>query len=228
MSAVRLVGVTKRRTSRAVVDRVSLEVAEGAFVGLLGSSGSGKTTILRMIAGLEVPDEGQIWIGSDLVAENGRNLLPPRARRIGFVFQDLALWPHMTVRESIDFVLESTGVPKARRPERILEAVRLARIEEHCDRHPDQLSGGEQQRAALARALATSPRLLLLDEPMSSLDRDLKVELAAELGALQSRLQVTTIYVTHDLSEINGVAQHLILLRNGCIHATEEIKRSVG
>ncbi len=212
---VRLVNVTKRRGKRTVVNGVSLEVAEGEFVGLLGSSGSGKTTILRMLAGLEVPDEGQIWIGKDLVAENGRNLVPPRTRQIGFVFQDLALWPHMTVLESIDFVLESAEVPKAQRPQRIQEAVRLARIEQHANRHPHQLSGGEQQRAALARALATTPRLLLLDEPMSSLDTNLKTELAWELRSLQSRLRITTVYVTHDLSEIKELVHQVLVLQDG-------------
>jgi len=206
---LRLHEVTKRFGSRAVVDRASLDVAEGETVALLGASGCGKTTTLRMIAGLEEPDAGEIWIAGECVAANGRTLVPPYARGVGFVFQDLALWPHLTVAGNLDFVLSSAGVPKRERIDRINETLRLVRIDRYAGSYPNQLSGGEQQRVAIARAIVARPRLLLLDEPMSSLDADLKAELLAELKSLQRMLGVTTVYITHDRAEALAVAQRV-------------------
>ena len=212
MPFVRLADVKKNRGNRSILDRFSFEVMNGEFVALRGRSGSGKTTILRLIAGLETPDDGEIWVGNELAAKSGRNMIPPRLRKIGFVFQDLALWPHMTVSQSLAFVLTSSGMDIEVRPKRISEILSVTRIQGLGDRYPHQLSGGEQQRAALARALAPNPRLLLLDEPMSSLDAELKSELAAELGTLHRKLGLTTIYVTHDVSEIETLADRTIAL----------------
>src|SRR6266498_4741293 len=155
-SFVRLEAITKRYGDREVVSNASFEVAEGEFVALLGPSGCGKTTTLRLIAGLETPDAGEIWIAGRRVTADGRNLIPPRSRGIGFVFQDLALWPHLTVSGNLEFVLASAKVPKRERAERIAEAIRLVHIERFAQSYPGQLSGGEQQRVALARALIAS------------------------------------------------------------------------
>lgn len=216
-SFLRLVEVTKRFGDRAAVDRVSLDVAEGEVVALLGASGCGKTTLLRLVAGLETPDEGEVWIGGGKVAAPRRNLVPPHARGVGFIFQDLALWPHLTVAGNLDFVLGAAGVGKRERRERIAEVLRLVRIEPFARKYPNQLSGGEQQRAALARALVARPRLLLLDEPMSSLDGELKAELLGELAALQRALNVTALYVTHDQEEAAGSVHRVALMRAGRI-----------
>lgn len=225
---LRLVGATKRFDGRAVLDRVALDVAEGEVVALLGASGCGKTTLLRLVAGLETPDEGEVWIGGRRVAMARRNLVPPHARGVGFVFQDLALWPHLTVAGNLDFVLGAAGVGRRERRGRIEEALRLVRVEAHARKYPGQLSGGEQQRAAIARALIARPRLLLLDEPMSSLDAELKAELLGELAALQRTLNVTTLYVTHDREEAIGLARRIVSMRDGRIEGVQstEMPRS--
>lgn len=220
---LKLVEVTKRYDDVAIVQRVSLDVAEGEIVVLLGASGCGKTTTLRLVAGLETPDEGEIWIEGVRVASAGRNHVPPSARGIGFVFQDLALWPHLTVAHSLGFVLGSGGVSKRERAKRINEVLHLVRIEPLADRYPNQLSGGEQQRAALARALVGQPRLLLLDEPMSSLDDELKAELLMELASLQRSLGVTTIYVTHSRSEAATLVHRVAFMSDGRIVRTGKV-----
>ncbi|HEX9424595.1 MAG TPA: ABC transporter ATP-binding protein [Pyrinomonadaceae bacterium] len=216
-SFVRLEAITKRYGDRKVVSNASFEVAEGEFVALLGPSGCGKTTTLRLIAGLETPDAGEIWIAGRRVTADGRNLIPPRSRGIGFVFQDLALWPHLTVTGNLEFVLASAKVPKRERAERIAEAIRLVHIERFARSYPGQLSGGEQQRVALARALIARPRLLLLDEPMSNLDHNLKADLLKELAALQQSLGVTAIYVTHNEDEATTLATRIALMTDGRI-----------
>lgn len=225
-SFLRLVSLTKRFGDRAVVDSTSLEVVEGEIVALLGSSGCGKTTILRLIAGLETPDEGEVWIAGELMTEGGRNLVSSRRRGIGYVFQDLALWPHLTVAGNLDFVLTAARVPKAERYRRIEEMLQLTRIESHSHHYPSVLSGGEQQRAALARALVGRPRLLLLDEPLSSIDTDLKEVLLDELRRVQQTLAITTIYVTHDRAEASKLAHRLVLMANGRI-GDEQLRHSV-
>jgi|SRR6266536_2923502 len=224
-SFVRLRAVTKRYGDRKVVSNVSFEVAEGEFLALLGPSGCGKTTTLRLVAGLETPDAGEIWIGGRRVTADGRNLTPPRSRGVGFVFQDLALWPHLTVKGNLDFVLASAKVLKRERAERIAEALRLVRIERFAQSYPGQLSGGEQQRAALARALIAQPRLLLLDEPMSSLDPNLKADLLKELAALQQSLGVTAIYVTHNEDEASTLAIRIALMTDGRIELMDKAER---
>ncbi len=214
---LQLDNVTKRFGRRTVVNRLSLDVAEGEIVALLGGSGCGKTTTLRLIAGLETPDDGEIRIAGERVAANGRNLLPPNRRGVGFVFQDLALWTHLTVAGNLDFVLAASGVPKNQRAERIEEVLRLVRVERFARSFSSQLSGGEQQRAAIARAVVAHPRLLLLDEPLSSLDTELKTNLLGELSNLQKTLRVTTVYITHDAGEAARFAHRVAFMRAGQI-----------
>jgi ABC-type Fe3+/spermidine/putrescine transport system ATPase subunit len=172
---------------------------------------------LRLAAGLEVPDEGEIWLDGRQVAHAGRSLVPPHQRRIGFVFQDLALWPHLTVRGNLTFVMGSVGVAKHAWDDRVRSALGLVRIDALADRYPHQLSGGEQQRAALARALVAEPRLLLLDEPFSSLDPELRQSLRTELTALRQTLSLTTMYVTHDRDDAQAVADRVVTMGGGRI-----------
>jgi ABC-type Fe3+/spermidine/putrescine transport system ATPase subunit len=212
---LRLNEVTKRYGERVVVNRLSLSLTEGEIVALLGASGCGKSTTLRLIAGLETPDDGEIWIAGKCVSIKGQTLLPPNQRGIGYVFQDLALWPHLTVAGNLDFVLAASGIAKKERAQQIDEVLRLVRIESFARNFPAQLSGGEQQRAAIARAIVARPRLLLLDEPLSSLDTYLKDDLLREFTELQNRLRVTTVYITHDPGEAANFAHRVVLMSNG-------------
>ncbi|MBI1747883.1 MAG: ABC transporter ATP-binding protein [Acidobacteria bacterium] len=212
---LKLTNIAKRYGTRVVVDHLSLTVHRGELLCFLGPSGSGKTTLLRMMAGLEIPDEGRIEIHGATVAAEGRSLVSPQDRRIGFVFQDLALWPHLTVGEHLDFVLGSRGVPRRRRPEKIEQALSLVRLHQRASAYPSELSGGEQQRVGLARALVTEPRLLLFDEPLANLDIDLKAELEAEIRALQQRLAITSVYITHDPGEAFYLGERIAILQAG-------------
>jgi len=210
---LQLVNVSKRYDSDGGIVDVSLDVNAGESLVVVGPSGCGKTTLLRLIAGLERPDTGQIRIDGRIVAEARRNIVAPNERQIGFVFQDLALWPHLTVREHLEFVAESAGVERARRTGSIAEVLSLCRIERALfDRRPHQLSGGEQQPVALARALVGLPRLVLLDEPFSSLDVELRTTLRAEVAALLRRLQLTAIYVTHDRGDVESLADRTMTI----------------
>jgi ABC-type Fe3+/spermidine/putrescine transport system ATPase subunit len=207
--------VRKRFGSHQALNGVSFEVAAGDAAVILGPSGCGKTTLLRVIAGLDVPDSGEIWLAGAQVAGAGRSMMAPHERGIGFVFQDLALWPHLTVQRNLDFVLESVKVPRADRAARADEVLRLVRIEQLSSRYPHELSGGEQQRVALARALIAQPRVLLLDEPLSSLDPELRATLRSELARLQRALHVTTVYVTHDREDAAVLADCVVEMRAG-------------
>jgi ABC-type Fe3+/spermidine/putrescine transport system ATPase subunit len=210
-------GISKRFGSHQALDGVSLEVPHGACVGVLGASGCGKTTLLRVIAGLETPDSGDIWLGGTQVTAARRTLVPTHERRIGFVFQDLAVWPHLTVRGNLEFILEAQRLPPAARTARVEEALRVVRIETLIGRYPHELSGGEQQRVALARALVGEPRILLLDEPLSSLDPELRSTLRQELARLQRTLKLTTVYVTHDREDASALADSVVEMRAGRI-----------
>jgi putative spermidine/putrescine transport system ATP-binding protein len=216
--------VVKSFGSYRAVDGVSLEIATGEVVVILGPSGCGKTTLLRLIAGLEVPDSGEVWLAGRQLAGPGRNLLPPHQRRIGFVFQDLALWPHLTVLENLEFVLESGGTPKGERASRIRDALDLMRIDALATRYPHQLSGGEQQRVALGRAFVGRPQLLLMDEPLSSLDPELRGALRHELFRLQKASHLTTVYVTHDREDAAVLADRTIEMRAGQVARLERAK----
>ena len=199
---------------------VSLQVDTGECVAVTGSSGSGKTTLLRVIAGLEIPDSGDIWLGGQRVAAAGRSLVPANQRRVGFVFQDLALWPHLTVAGSLDFVAGCAGVSRAERAAVTEDALRRCHFDPALQhRYPHQLSGGEQQRVAIARALIGSPQLLLLDEPFSSLDRELRRRLRDELAALRRELRITTMFVTHDPDDAAPLADRVLVMREGVLNS---------
>jgi ABC-type Fe3+/spermidine/putrescine transport system ATPase subunit len=217
--------VGKEFAPHHVLDGVTFDAASRECVVILGPSGCGKTTLLRLIAGLEVPDAGEIWLNGVQVAGPGRSLLAPHRRGIGFVFQDLALWPHLTVHQGLQFVLDSQRVPRSQQDSRIRETLKLVRIDGFAGRHPHQLSGGEQQRVALARALVGSPRLLLLDEPLSSLDADLRSAMRSELARLRRELAVTTLYVTHDREDAAVLADRVIEMSAGRISSVNETRR---
>ena len=225
-TAVVLRNVTKRFASHRALDDVTLSVAARESVVILGPSGCGKTTLLRLIAGLDVPDEGEIWLGDVQAAGAGRSLLASYRREIGFVFQDLALWPHLTVAGNLQFVLDALKVPRVERRRQIEDALRLVQIDRFAARHPHELSGGEQQRVALARALVGSPRLLLLDEPLSSLDAELRAAMRSELVQLQRTLALTTVCVTHDREDAAVLADRVIEMRAGRIVAVTDARRT--
>jgi sulfate transport system ATP-binding protein len=216
-SAVRLEGIRKAQGGRFLFRDVSLDVAAGESVALVGPSGIGKTTLLRIVTGLERPDAGDVWIAGRRATQGGSILVPPHKRGIGMVFQDLALWPHMTVAQSLTFVLRSaeTTVSRSEHQRMVHEMLRLVQINGLGDRYPHQLSGGEQQRAAFARALVHRPPLLLLDEPFSSLDVDLRQDMRATLGRLRDTFGFATVFVTHDREEAIAVAARTIKLTLG-------------
>jgi ABC-type Fe3+/spermidine/putrescine transport system ATPase subunit len=220
--------VTKRYRDRPILDSISLEVHAGDSAVIVGPSGSGKTTLLRMIAGLESPDDGGVWLEGRQVSAPGRIVVPPHARRIGFVFQDLALWPHMTVQSHLEFVLKAAGVAPRTRAGGVRDVLTRVRIAEMADRYPHQLSGGEQQRVALARALVGQPRLLLLDEPLSGLDLELRTALRAELLDLKRAFDVTMIYVSHDPEDASVLADHVIHMDSGRVVRPGAVEHNSG
>jgi spermidine/putrescine ABC transporter ATP-binding subunit len=212
MNDVLLDHVTFRYGDVVAADNVSLHVQPGEFFALLGPSGSGKTTILRLIAGFLQLQSGAITIG-------GRNMVgaPPYDRNIGFVFQNYALFPHMTVAQNVAFGLESRHVPAPERQKRVAHALALVQLAGLGERRPAQLSGGQQQRVALARAIVTEPNVLLLDEPLAALDKKLRTEMQVELRDLQQRLGITTLFVTHDQEEALALADRIAVMDHGKI-----------
>lgn len=210
MAGVKVINLHKHFDKTIAVDGVSFEVLDGEFVVLLGPSGCGKTTTLRCIAGLETPDEGEIYIGDKLV-----NDLPPKDRDVAMVFQSYALYPHMTVFDNLAFPLKMRKYAKEEINKRVKEVVKLLKIDHLLDRKPRQLSGGEQQRVALGRALVRNPKVWLMDEPLSNLDAKLRVYMRAELKKLQKDLKITTIYVTHDQAEAMAMADRVAVMNKG-------------
>ena len=210
---VRFRGVRKSYDGRLdAVRSLDLDVADGEFLTLLGPSGSGKTTTLMMLAGFETPTAGQILLGGHDIAR-----LPPHRRDIGVVFQSYALFPHMTVGENVAFPLEVRGVAKADRAARVAHALDMVRLPGLDARRPAQLSGGQQQRVALARALVFEPKLVLLDEPLGALDKQLREEMQFELRRIHGRVGVTMVYVTHDQAEALTMSDRIAVFRNGAI-----------
>ncbi|GAB2930072.1 ABC transporter ATP-binding protein [Micromonospora polyrhachis] len=213
VATVALKDVTKVFPDGTVaVDNISLDVNDGEFMVLLGPSGCGKSTVLRMVAGLEQPSSGVILLDNELV-----NDLSPRDRRIAMVFQDFALYPHMTVGENIAFPLRLSGVEEAIRTERVADVANALGIGDVLGRKPGQLSGGQRQRVAMGRAIIRRPNLFLMDEPLSNLDSGLRAELRAEISGLVRELGVTTIYVTHDQAEALTMADRVAIMRKGVL-----------
>jgi len=192
------------------VRNINIDVRDREFVVLLGPSGCGKTTVLRLIAGLAEVTAGSVFI-------DGRDVtyLPPRKRDVSMVFQNYAVWPHMTVFENIAFPLRLKKMQAARAREVVLDVARLTRIEENLQRYPDQLSGGQQQRVALARALAVKPKLFLMDEPFSNLDATLRIAMRTELKAIHQGAEATSVFVTHDQAEAMSMADRIIIMKTG-------------
>ena len=206
--------VTKKFGKTYAVRDLNLEIPANSFISLLGPSGCGKTTTLRMIAGLETPTEGEIWIGDKLVfsAKEGIDV-PASNRGIGFLFQNYALWPHMTVYQNIAFGLETMKWKKPAIQARVQEMCELLRLSEYIQRYPSELSGGQQQRVAIARTLATNPSILLMDEPLSNLDAKLRLDMRAELKRLHSTTKATFVYVTHDQMEAMALSTSVCLMK---------------
>lgn len=212
---LRLAGVSKSFGARRVVDALSLEVLPGELFCILGPSGCGKTTLLRIIAGLETPDEGSIELNGRFVVDQGKPRLAPQERVIGFVFQDLALWPHLTVGGNLDFVLRARKISRPSRQAQIREVLNRVHLSEFAGAYPETLSGGEQQRLAIARALVSNPSLVLLDEPLSSLDYRLRVQLQQELLSWLRELKMTALLITHDQNEAFALADRLAIMNRG-------------
>src|SRR5215203_4160813 len=212
MTRVQLLDVTKRYGSTLAVDNVSADISDGEFVTLLGPSGCGKTTTLRMVAGLVELTAGQIKFDGQVI-----NNVPPHRRNIGLAFQSHALFPHLSVARNIAFGLEVKGTPKQEIQHRVAEMLDMIELSQHADRMPAQLSGGQQQRVALARVLATDPRVLLFDEPLSALDRNLRDTLKYSILDLQRRTGKTAIYVTHDQSEAFAISDRIFVMNGGRI-----------
>lgn len=222
MPEIRLKNVTKRFGKAVAVDNLTMKIKDGEFISLLGPSGCGKTTTLRMIAGLETPTEGEIFIDDVCVfsADKGIDVSPDK-RNVGFLFQNYALWPHMTVYKNISFGLENMKWSKEKIYERVYELLRMLQIEEFVDRYPSELSGGQQQRVAIARTLSTGPKILFMDEPLSNLDAKLRMEMRTELKRLHVETKSTFVYVTHDQLEAMTLSTKICLLKEGLLQQYE-------
>lgn len=216
LAKVRLKNLTKRFEDVVAVDSLSLKVENKEFVVLLGPSGCGKTTTLRCIAGLDRPDEGEIYIGDEMV-----NDLEPKDRNIAMVFQSYALYPHMKVFDNMAFPLENFKVPKDEIRTKVKQVAELLQIEALLDRKPSQLSGGQRQRVALGRAIVREPQAFLMDEPLSNLDAKLRIHMRAELKKLQEELGITTIYVTHDQVEAMTMGDRIAILKDGLLQQND-------
>ena len=212
MALIRIQDLRKSFGTVAAVAGISLEIESGEFITLLGPSGSGKTTVLRMIAGFEDPDDGVIILGDEEITH-----LPPFDRDVNTVFQDYALFPHMTIQENVEYGLRTRKVPKEERARQALESIASVKLTHVADRLPHQLSGGQRQRIALARALVLRPKVLLLDEPLGALDRQLREEMQVELKRIQREAGITFIFVTHDQEEAMRMSDRIVVFNEGRI-----------
>ena len=211
-SLVEVRAVAKSFGKREVLKKLSFEIASGEFLTLLGESGSGKTTLLRLIAGFEQPTSGEIWM-----SQTRLDTLPAHKRAVNTVFQHYALFPHLSVRDNVAYGLRVKNTPQQEIPARVDEALRMVKMSEYADTRPSKVSGGQQQRIALARALVNRPQLLLLDEPLSALDANLRKQMQSELKLLQREVGITFLFVTHDQEEAMALSDRIALLRNGAL-----------
>lgn len=221
MTSISLDAVGKRFGSLRAVKSVDAQIQDGEFISIVGPSGCGKTTTLRIIAGLEEASSGTVLFGEEDVTD-----APPERRNVGMVFQNLALYPHMSVRKNMEFGLSVGGVPQDERTDRVVEAAEMLDIEELLDRNPSELSGGQQQRVAIGRTTVLDPDVFLLDEPLASLDAKLRVEIREELQELHRRIGVTTVYVTHDQEQAMTMSDRIVVMNDGEIQqfaAPEEV-----
>lgn len=216
-SAITAEGLTKSFAGKAVLDGISLDLAPGEVIALLGPSGCGKTTLLRIAAGLLAPCTGRLHVNGRLVADGSSHVAPPEARGLGMVFQDYALWPHLSVVDNVAFPLRMRGMSRSDRHRRALSALARVGLDHMAGRAPGTLSGGQQQRVALARAVVAEPPLVLFDEPLSNLDRELRESLAVEIGALLRELGLSALYVTHDQAEAFTIADRVAVMHGGRI-----------
>ncbi|MCD6449283.1 MAG: ABC transporter ATP-binding protein [Thermotogaceae bacterium] len=218
MSSIVLISLEKFFGKNHVIKNLNLEIKHGEFVTLLGPSGCGKTTTLRMIAGFEKPSSGEIKIEDRTVFSSEKKInIPPEERNIGMVFQNYAVWPHMTVFDNVAYPLKIRKLPKGKIKEKVMRMLDIVKLTGLESRYPYQLSGGQQQRVAFARALVFSPSILLLDEPLSNLDAKLREEMRFEVKDLQKRLGITVVYVTHDQSEAMAMSDRVVILKDGII-----------
>ncbi len=210
MAYLSLSNISKQFADAVVVQDFNLDIAKGEFVSFLGPSGCGKTTTLRMVAGFETPSTGNITLDGANITDKA-----PNQRNVGMIFQAYALFPNMTVSQNIGFGLRIRKEPESAVKERIAEMLSLIHLEKHADKYPYQLSGGQQQRVALARALANRPQVLLLDEPLSALDAKIRVSLRSEIRAIQKKLGITAIFVTHDQEEALSISDRIVVMYEG-------------
>jgi len=217
MKFLEITSVTKSYNGQQVLHDFSLEVEHGERIVVLGPSGCGKTTVLRLLAGFMAPDSGNISIEGQLVATYGKTIKGPEARSFGMVFQDLALWPHLSVKGNLEFGLKVRKIAKEKREQLISDMLALVQMEEYIHAKPGELSGGQQQRVALARALVLHPEALLMDEPLSSLDFELSLQLRKQILRLQAQFSFTLVYVTHNLEEAFDLASRVVVMKQGRI-----------
>lgn len=219
MSDISIQKISKSFGRTEVLQDINIEIGRGEFITLLGASGCGKTTLLRIIAGLERPDAGAIHAGDRALVDISQKVFAaPQRRRLGYVFQDHGLWPHMSVAQNVAFPLKNAAMPNKQIRQRVGEVLEQVRLSEHAEKRPEQLSGGQKQRAGIARALAARPEILLFDEPLSSLDANLRDQLGREIRRLSKSLGLTSINVTHDRREAQILSDRIAFMKGGKLH----------